>query len=190
MIWQNLTNAHLPLTLLSNRIFTQSTEILRSRARDVIFLKQAFNYVLANAPLRLQTRQIFSSSMKKIIKAATELRIKNWIFWIGQRGTPPGLTSKRGWSGFTTYYVYALTNIWVRLGYSLRWIKKTKRNFSEVAIDAYIFHTKSDLGIWAYNQGQESQQKRVKCNIRELKILKRRHFLGVLASYAAELYLS
>ena len=127
MIWQNLTNAHLPLTLLSNRIFTQSTEILRSRARDVIFLKQAFNYVLANAPLRLQTRQSFSSSMKKIIKAATELRIKNWIFWLGQRGTPPGLTSKRGWSGFTTYYVYALTSIWVRLGYSLRWIKKTKK---------------------------------------------------------------
>ena len=67
---------------------------------------------------------------------------------------------------------------------------KKQKKISEVTIDAYIFHTKSDLGIWAYNQGQESQQKRVKCNIRGLRILKRRHFLGVLASYAAELYLS
>ena len=149
----------------------------------------SYNALLACKPVRF-----FRRSRENVITEATEPRNKNWIFWPGQLGTRPGLPSERliwlyNLLRVCTYKLYALTNIWLRLGYSLRWTEKQNK-FSEVTIDAYIFHIRSNFGIWAYNQGQESRLKRVKYNIRGLRMLRKRHFLGVFPSYAAELYMS
>ena len=65
----------------------------------------SYNALLACKPVRF-----FRRSRENVITEATEPQNKNWIFWPGQLGTRPGLPSERGWSGFTTYYVYALTN--------------------------------------------------------------------------------